>query len=384
MVNQAYCILPFIHLHIDENDSIKPCCYGSPIKQYTPDFDFDTDPEFDKIRKQMLAGQRVKSCSNCYRVDDLGGESYRIRDTRDWLAKLNVTDYQTLDSNLQYYDIRNDNLCNLSCRICYPGASSQIEREHQRIGWAIKETPRQSKMSDIIDYNTVKKVYVAGGEPTVMPEFKKFLHRAIAEQRTDIELQIITNATNLNAEYCELLGHFNNVNVTVSIDGYDRINRYIRWPSNWTTMIDNIRRLHTITQNVSFNVTVSIWNITQLKELIDFLDREFNVPIILMNPAVPIPANNKDINISPFNFPNKQLALEKLNELKETTSYQQEEYFRGQVEFLINGVRDSDVSLTELQTFFEYNDALDASRNVTLDEYIPELEKCRDYLTKQI
>jgi sulfatase maturation enzyme AslB (radical SAM superfamily) len=217
-----------------------------------------------------------------------------------------------------------------------------------------------------------------------MPEFKKFLQRAIASQRTDIELQIITNATNLNAEYCELLGHFKNVNVTVSVDGFDQVNRYIRWPSNWATMVENIHRLHTITPHISFNVTVSMWNVTRLKELIDFLDAEFNVPIILMNPAVPIPANKKDINTSPFNFPDRGLAVKRLLELKETTSYKQEKYFRGQVEFLINGANTTECNLNDLKIFFEYNDQLDNSRNVQLKDYIPELEQCRDKITKQI
>lgn len=381
MINKSYCILPFIHLHIDENDSIKPCCYGSPIKQYTPDFDFVTDSDFGIIRQHMLAGKEVSMCRNCYQVDELGGESYRVRDTREWLNRLEVTSYTS--PNLQYYDIRNDNLCNLSCRICYPGASSQIEKEHRRIGWFVKENTRQSKLSDIVDYATVEKVYVAGGEPTVMPEFKKFLQRAIAEQRTDIELQIITNATNLNVEYCQLLGNFSNVNVTVSIDGFDQVNRYIRWPSNWTVMVDNIKRLHTITPRISFNITASMWNITRLKELVDFLDSTFDVPVILINPAVHIKANRQKINISPFNFPNKHLALEQLLGLKETKSYAQEDYFRKQVEFLINGIKHTDTNLADLKIFFDYNDLLDTSRNTQLGDYIPELEQCRNYLTKQ-
>lgn len=381
--NRAFCALPWIHLFIDENDNIKPCCYGQPIKQYSSDFNFATDPEFTAIRNKMLAGDNVSVCDNCYRVDRMGGESYRVRDTKEWMQRLNIHDYQSIKPQLQYYDIRNDNLCNLSCRICYPGASSQITKEQKRIGWFVRDNTRQSKLSEIIDYNTVRKVYVAGGEPTVMPEFRRFLEQAVAARRTDIELQIITNATNLNDEYCNLLGQFDNINVTVSIDGFDQVNRYIRWPSNWDTIVENIRQLYTITQNVSFNVTVSIWNIVRLKELVDFLDREFNIPIILMNSAVPINIDRQDINISPFNFPNKLLAEHRLEELKKTCSYRQEEYFRNQVHYLINGISGSTVDLTDLQIFFEYNDTLDTSRNVKLQDYIPELEACRDYLTKQ-
>ena len=103
-----------------------------------------------------------------------------------------------------------------------------------------------------------------------------------------------------------------------------------------------------------------------------------------MNPAVPIPANKKDINTSPFNFPDRGLAVKRLLELKETTSYKQEKYFRGQVEFLINGANTTECNLNDLKIFFEYNDQLDNSRNVQLKDYIPELEQCRDKITKQI
>ena len=364
-------------MHIDENDSLKVCCYSNPVKKYSKDFNFSTDEKFNKIRKQMLVGDKVEYCTNCYEMEKNGGESFRIRDTNYWVEKLDIQDYKNTNVNLQYYDIRNDNLCNLSCRICYPGASSQIEKEHRSIGWHVKENTRQSLMSEIINYDTVTKVYIAGGEPTLMPEFKKFLKQAINKNRTDIELQIVSNGTNLNDEYCDLIGHFSNVNVTISIDGFDRVNRYIRWPNDWTRLVKNINNLYTITNNISFNITVSIWNVTRLKELVDFLDDEFNVPVILMNPAMPIPVNNKTINISPFNFPDKKFALSELKKLQLTKSYKQEEYFRDRVNYFINGLNTANTNMEELQLFFTYNDALDLKRNVQLDDYIPELAQYR-------
>jgi MoaA/NifB/PqqE/SkfB family radical SAM enzyme len=383
-INQAFCILPFIHLHINENDQVKPCCYASALKQYDNTFDFETDQDLNKIRQSMLEGKKVKNCANCYKIDQLGGTSYRVRDTQEWMTRLNFTDYQKIIPKLQYYDIRNDNLCNLSCRICHPGASTQIAKEHKKLGWVIQENTRQSKMSDIINYDTVSKVYVAGGEPTVMPEFKKFLEKAIKEQRTDIELQILTNGTNCNADYFDLIKHFSNVSVTISIDGYDQVNRYIRWPSHWETIVENIHKWYTITSAVSFAIAVSIWNIVRLRELIDFLDQTFSVPVILMNPAAPILANDERINISPFNFPNKELVLKHLDDIKNTQSYIQEEYFQNQVKMLINGVTNNQTNIDELRSFFKYNDALDASRNIHLRDYIPELEQCQTYLTTQI
>ena len=69
MPNKSFCILPFIHLHVNEGDDIKPCCFGNNVKKFTPKFDFVTDPAFTKIRNDMLAGVPVDQCQNCYKIE---------------------------------------------------------------------------------------------------------------------------------------------------------------------------------------------------------------------------------------------------------------------------------------------------------------------------
>jgi sulfatase maturation enzyme AslB (radical SAM superfamily) len=203
--------------------------------------------------------------------------------------------------------------------MCHPGASSQLVKEYQRIGWTVIDTSRQVRLSEIIDYTTVEKVIVAGGEPTIMPEFQTFLTRALEHERSDIELMIITNATNVNPRVFELLSQFTNVQFTVSIDGYDQVNRYIRWPSDWVTLTRNIHRLRTITEQVCFSVCASIWNISNLSQLVKFLDTEYNVPVILFNEAM---NPRDDAEVSPFLFPNKELALADLELCKQSKNYE--------------------------------------------------------------
>jgi len=368
--NSYFCMMPFVHLHVNENDWIKPCCYGDGIKQYPAGFDYATDPDFQRIRQDMLAGQPVRECQNCYRVESGGGESYRQRDSIEWWSKLNVTALSDVAPEIKYYDIRNDNTCNLSCRMCHPGASSQLVKEYRRIGWTVLDTSREVKLSEIVDYSTVEKVMVAGGEPTIMPEFQTFLTRALEHNRQDIELMIITNATNVNPRVFELLKSFTNVQFTVSIDGYDQVNRYIRWPSDWATLTANIHRLRTITEHVCFNVCVSIWNISNLSHLVKFLDSEYNTPVILFNEAMnPLPG----VEVSPFLFPNKELALADLELCKQSRNYEIDDFFRNKIEYLIAGVQNSQLDIEKLAQFFVYNDQLDASRGIKLEDYIPAL-----------
>jgi sulfatase maturation enzyme AslB (radical SAM superfamily) len=249
-----------------------------------------------------------------------------------------------------------------------------LVKEYKRIGWTVVDTSRRVKLSEVVDYRTVEKVIVAGGEPTIMPEFQTFLAQALEHGRQDIELMVITNATNVNPRVFELLSKFTNVQFTVSIDGYDQVNRYIRWPSDWATLTKNIHRLRTITDQVCFSVCASIWNIANLSQLIKFLDTEYNVPVILINEAM---NPRLDAEVSPFLFPNKELALADLEQCKQSRNYEIDDFYRNRIDYFINGIKTAVVDTTKLNKFFAYNNQLDASRGIQLKDYIPELDAVR-------
>jgi sulfatase maturation enzyme AslB (radical SAM superfamily) len=381
MLNKSFCILPFIHLHVNEGDDIKPCCFGNNVKKFTPEFNFATDPDFTKIRNDMLASVPVDQCQNCYKIEELGGKSFRQRDTNEWFDKLGITSPQEAQVDLIYYDIRNDNTCNLSCRICHPGASSQLEKEYKSLGWPITAAGRVTELSKIVNYNTIQRLYVAGGEPTIMPEFTLFLEQAIVHNRTDCELRIITNGTNINKNITELLTQFKNIEFTVSIDGVDQVNRYIRWPSNWVSLVKNIHRLYELTDQISFNVTVSIWNMHRLSDLIFFLESEYNCPLIMLNEAV---NSRADADITPWNFPDHNMAIGDLTKLRFSQSYAIDPSFADRVEYFIDRLQKTTFDSEKLEGFFKYNDALDLSRKIQLKDFLPEIENFRKYtrLTK--
>jgi sulfatase maturation enzyme AslB (radical SAM superfamily) len=367
-------MLPFVHLHIDEHTNIKLCCNSTQIvKQYSADFNYATDPDFVEIRTKLLNGEKIKHCERCYQLDEANTKSFRYYHSHEWISKLKIKDITEVQPDLIFYDIRNDNTCNLGCRMCSPGFSSQLEKEFIKLNWPVSAPIKKFKLNEIIDFNNIKQLYIAGGEPTLIPEFKEFLQRSIEENRTDIELRIITNATNINKEFTELLACFSNIQFTISIDGYDQVNRYIRWPSNWLSLVENIKRLYTITSRISFNVTVSIWNISRLSELIKFLESEFSCPIIFLS--------IDEGEYSPFNFPNKEIVLLDLEKVKDTVSYDNT-LIKEKVDYFISKTNSSIIDYQKLKRFFEYNDALDQSRNINLIDYIPELDQCRAYLNE--
>ncbi len=372
--------MPFVHLHIRENNDMRICCNATMdhFKKFDANFNFETDEDLKEIRSKMLNGEPVKFCKTCYDLEDKGAQSFRLKDTKEWQMKLNVRNYEDVKTNLVYYDIRNDNICNLSCRMCLPNFSSQLQKEYKVLGWAYDDIDLKNVgFNQIVDLETVKKIQVAGGEPSIMPDVKLFLKKAIDAGRNDLEVRIISNVTNINKEYASLLKEFNNLYIIASIDGFEKLNYYIRWPSDWDTIVSNLKSLSLITNNLSFNVAVSIWNISKLSDLIKFLEKEFPTNKISLSK---VPQDHQCYTL----FPNKEIVLGDLNEIKQLNSYKCDANFRSMIDFIEKETLESEVDIGALEKFFNYNDALDKNRNIFLKDYIPELEECRKLITKQI
>jgi sulfatase maturation enzyme AslB (radical SAM superfamily) len=378
--NKSFCLMPFVHLHIRENNDMRICCNATMdhFKKFDANFNFETDEDLKEIRSKMLNGEPVKFCKTCYDLEDKGAQSFRLKDTKEWQMKLNVRNYEDVKTNLVYYDIRNDNICNLSCRMCLPNFSSQLQKEYKVLGWAYDDIDLKNVgFNQIVDLETVKKIQVAGGEPSIMPDVKLFLKKAIDAGRNDLEVRIISNVTNINKEYASLLKEFNNLYIIASMDGFEKLNYYIRWPSDWDTIVSNLKSLSLITNNLSFNVAVSIWNISKLSDLIKFLEKEFPTNKISLSK---VPQDHQCYTL----FPNKEIVLGDLNEIKQLNSYKCDANFRSMIDFIEKETLESEVDIGALEKFFNYNDALDKNRNIFLKDYIPELEECRKLITKQI
>jgi hypothetical protein len=84
-----------------------------------------------------------------------------------------------------------------------------------------------------------------------------------------------------------------------------------------------------------------------------------------------------DAEVSPFLFPNKDLAVADLEICKQSKNYEIDDFFRNRIDYFVNGVKNAEPAPEKLARFFAYNDQLDASRGILLKDYIPELETVR-------
>ena len=375
--SKSFCILPFIGIHASDKRT-RHCCWMKPFetKSYT---DFYNDPNSQHLRQQLLANEKTSVCQRCYDVEDFGAISARQEQTMSWAYKLGLKSINDIADNIKLinYEIQLGNKCNAMCRMCNPNLSHLIAKEYFNLG--LEATDKgiiKSGPFDLVDFNTIKRMHVAGGEPSINDEFIEFLQKCINEGNTNFEINVSTNCSAISNRFIDLIKHFKNIKFAISIDGFDKINQYIRWPISWDKFLTNIEKLITAVgpNNFYFNTVVSIYNVSRLYELFEFL--ESNYPNSMFGLSILQEPDIQDIT----NFPDKDVALKNLGQIKTLKKYQTDEIFQSKINSIIHKIQISQLDLNKLKQFFQFNDQLDQSRQVTLADYIPELAHGRRYL----
>ena len=266
----TYCMAPFRNVYIN-NGKARPCCWYErrELKNKTetladiPNSFFSE--EFDAIRNNP--SDRPSGCWKCQMHEDRGGKSHRMlwneREKDDGVAKL--TDL----------DIYMGNLCNLACVTCSSHNSSKWISEEQKIfGTAQKTT--QDNIDIELTWELVKdlkRIKLAGGEVTIMPDHKKFLQQLIDfGVAKNITLVYIVNNTTDPTQFKELFDQFAKVEFILSVDGIGEVSDYVRYLSKWNQLEENINKTIDMNIEVSINCVVSILNVYHMPELIEWWD----------------------------------------------------------------------------------------------------------------
>ena len=306
-MSKTFCPLPWINISVDTDGSVKPCCIstdyiknddGKKFNLGTDKIsDFYNSPDYVSIRQKMLSGQEVAGCSQCYEQEKSNGFSQRMLYNSIWPLRLNHKE-KVDNIKIKYLDLRFGNLCNLKCRSCHPLASSQLQKEINLIGSnqflpLMSEDLNSWYTSDICNNNieehldSLELLYLAGGEPSVNEKAINLLEKLVRENRSKkIAIKISTNLTNTNVEFYELLTNFKSVTLFVSLDGIGVIQEYLRYPSKWNQLDNNIRNLLKYKFNIICTPVIQITNLNCITELFDYC---YNIklsvdPIILESP----------------------------------------------------------------------------------------------------
>ena len=379
--NTSFCFHPFIAVITnDAGDSTTICPKTDvPIKPMNQIIDWQNDKEYLEYRNLMLEGKPIhKTCFDCYARENEGQESTRQFETLEWALHLDIQSAEEFlkFKHPRFYELRPSNVCNVMCRSCDNTRSHLLEKEWKKINIPLRANNVGFKNDfEFVDFTEPNRIYVAGGEPTVMPEFYTFLRKCIKKKKTNFELQIGTNGMKYSDTLLELLTHFPHVNFATSFDGYGKINDYIRWLTDFDTIVKNSHKILELGHILSLQTVISMWSISRFHELCEFFDDEFPQASLLIQLG-----ENPGSFFLPYNHPRPEIVVASMKKVQKTKVYYSNgRSLKSQVDLLIDYYSSPSykVDVEKLRKFYEYNDKLDQARNVKLEDYIPELAEGR-------
>jgi MoaA/NifB/PqqE/SkfB family radical SAM enzyme len=418
MKNQSktFCMHPFTGLATREDGAICACCRSHPVGfiQDQPLEDIWNNDTMKRIRRQVLNDERPPECDACFRLEDQGVESLRVRHTTGRIPEARVNLYPnaleklnddfSMPFEIPTMELKLNNLCNLKCRMCHPMDStswndwSEVKGFYKAEGnvmYAIVEEhnleqkPHLDKFQDnpewwaslekLLPY--FLRVEFAGGEPLMDPQHYRILNM-LAPYGHQIEIKYATNLTMLgkgSRNIYEYWPKFKSVAVNVSIDGIGDSYEYIRGNANWSEVINNIKQIQNITNisRIVGAVTVQVSNVLVLDKMIEYFLNDLG--IIFHTHRVEYP-NVLSAQVLPKEL--KQLAIDRLEAIKPRIKDFKSvvdnpsllAYTHLQIQDNINYLNAKDQS-TKWQDCIEFNRRLDLTRNQKFFDVTPEFRQ---------
>lgn len=330
-LSKTFCPLPWIHLATRPNGDVRVCCTanasgageddskevglvtsnGVNMNLQTSTLAEVWNSNYMKtIRLQMLDNKIPTSCTKCFKEESSGITSKRQWETVVWKERLDldsiVANTQidgTLPVDIPYFDLRLGNLCQLKCIMCSPHDSSSWIKE-----WKIQypryktiELQTDQRWDSDFDYTWYKKgsflddmrgqsenireLYFAGGEPLLIPEHYKILEFMVdSGSAKKCILRYNSNGLELPEKLFDLWKHFKQVKFNFSIDAVGTRNDYIRYPSKWIDVVDNLKRLDNTPDNITVNIAcaVQLLNVITIPDLVHWKEsmnfKKVNLP----------------------------------------------------------------------------------------------------------
>ena len=309
-MNNTYCKFPFIGLQSTHKGN-KLCCSANKTIQGINAKEFWDSDYLADVKNKMLKGEPVDACSSCYKEEKQGKISLR-QHYNNTFKNFEIQEYPLA------LDLDFSTLCNLKCIMCGPGRSSQWSKE---LGQDQSPPMSMQNIDNICHMSkNVRHLTIQGGEPSIMPEFEYYFQYLKDNELIDnIEVDCISNLTNVNTKFYKLLSEFKSVKLDVSLDAYGDACNYIRFPSNFDKIEQNLLSL--IDKKIQVNLQISLQTLSMFN-FYDFLVWIYNMNLQFQKQGKKIGLNLSfvtrpeilDINFAPIKLKQKFLAdIDKFN-----------------------------------------------------------------------
>jgi radical SAM protein with 4Fe4S-binding SPASM domain len=276
--NKSLCPLPFTGAIVNTDGSVQCCSISKEnlgnVNEKPLEEILTSSKKLKKIRRDMLDNKFPMNCSDCYEkekyhtnlnLENISNRLYHIKILKEAPFKLYKDQHQF---ELQQIDLRWRNTCNFACVYCDSKFSSVWAKFDGHVDKmsnnAIEET------FDFVKKNikNLKTIYMAGGEPFLIKENLKILD-LIQRENPELLLRINTNLSILNQNIFDQLKTLKNVHWIVSAESTGERFNYIRWPGNYATLIENLKKIKLLPHKITINMT---WNILCAFNILDFID----------------------------------------------------------------------------------------------------------------
>ena len=320
-MSKTYCAFPFSHQYVHMSGSVRLCCAtmnnavndkGQRFHVNNSSLEKIWNSDYMKqVRLKMLRGEPLKECTKCVDQETRGYKS--MRDKRNKEKNIALTNANGSIKTMPYtMELHFGNMCNLKCKMCGQNYSNQIGKEILEIGktdkdflnWVYKQSANVNNWTNnlSVEYNWFQNektknkltkfvndhiitLTVIGGEPTIIPEFYELLdYCGNNDTLKDKNITIVTNLTNTNPKMTQWLPKTKSWVIWASIDGLGDRTEYIRYPSNFDKVVENLEFYKKLIKEsgngkLVFSPAVQLLNIDQLDDMlkwfINFADGDF-------------------------------------------------------------------------------------------------------------
>jgi sulfatase maturation enzyme AslB (radical SAM superfamily) len=261
-----FCSSPWFNMRIGNAGNLEYCRWANEQDSSLSENIRDVSPVdfFQKsmvpIRAALLDGEALPRCGECHQMEQhhkVSGRQKQLLKTGVRLEHFEKTLASSpwvkefsrggaTDELPQDWQIELGNYCNSACVFCLPEFSSKLATEQRQLG-IINQLPPPSWTDEpelvnrFVDTLTqsphIQYLHFIGGETLIIPAFKTILTALVnSGMNKTVAVGFTTNLSLWRDDIEELLVQFASVHLGVSLESFEPINDYVRWPVELPTM----------------------------------------------------------------------------------------------------------------------------------------------------
>ena len=298
----------FVGVNTNVDGSWTPCCAitmkaEKNIKSGDTYDDFHNSSQMKKLRrafKNQDLNYLKKTCKECIKSEKYNVESLRqvslnkynneLKNKKSELENIIETDCKPTFLQSPLLMSLGQGICNLKCGMCVDFLSSARKQESMQLG-EIDETYPSSKVNHPKkfekDLDWILNKCVEFPMPMAEPLLVKKSFDILNRLNKNKNVLVTTNGTINVDKFIQHAKDFKYVNIAVSIEGGKDVNTYIRYPSNWDTILQNFDKLSEYKNfEVVFNSTMNALNVGKFTKMRkDIAKRKWRVGNVIRNNA---------------------------------------------------------------------------------------------------